>query len=373
MIAIPLSLRGVSLRLMLGGLVISLAACRKPVEEEVVEQPRAVKVWEVHNGGSRRVVELPGQIQAVRQTWKAFEVSGRIIENPLKEGQAFKKGDVLAKLDPRDFQADRDSAFARYQTAKVTEARLRRLYARNAVSKAQYELAQRDLVTAESDFQRAEKALADTELVADFDGTVAKVVVDEFAHVNKKENVMLIVDMSSMEIEVHVPESLLAVPMPGETEYERVENAKPLVIPSAMPEQAFPAHLSEASDTADPVTRTYEATLSFRPPPDLIIRPGMTAKVRATIPANERTRSQGFPVPPSVVFADSGGRSLVWRIDRETMTVSAVEVEMGAMLDGSVVLTKGLASGDLIAASGVHRLHEGQRVRIWEEMESQAK
>lgn len=332
---------GFPLGLMLCGVAVAVCGCREPVEEEVRELPRPVKVLKVQNGGTERVVEFPGQIQAVRQTWKAFEVSGRIIQNPLKEGQKFKRGDVLARLDPRDFQADRDSALARYETAKVTEARMRRLYERNAVSKAQFELAQRDLATAKADYDRAEKALADTELVADFDGTVAKVLVDEFANVNKKENVMLIVDMSSMEIVIHVPESMLAVPMPGETERERVENANPVVIPSAMPEQAFPARLSEASDTADPVTRTYEVTLAFDPPPDLPIRPGMTAKVRATIPANERNRSQGFPVPPSVVFSGADGGARVWKIDPETMRVSAVGVEVGALVEGSLVVTAG--------------------------------
>lgn len=356
----------ITARLLMAGLVIPLSACKKPVESAAYEQTRMVKVLELHNGGAAREVEFPGQIQAVRQTWKAFEVEGRITENPLKEGQAFKKGDILAQLDPSDFEATKKSAEARYETARITKQRLDRLFKSNAVSKAQYELSQRDLITAESDLNRAKKALADTKLVADFDGTVATVLVDEFANVEAKENVMLIVDTSSMEIAIHVPESMIAVPMPGGTEFERVKNAKPVVIPSAMPEQAFAATLAEASDTADPVTRTYEVTLSFTPPADLLILPGMTAKVRATIPANARNRTQGFPVPPSAVFSSADGQAQIWQVNNETLAVSAIPVEMGAIINGNMVVNGDLKGGEWIATSGIHQLHPGQQVRIWE-------
>jgi len=348
-----------------GAMIALLSSCGDPEDQQSAERPRPVKVIEVHNGGVPKTVEFPGQIMAVQQTWKAFEVTGRITELPVKESDIVRKGDLLARLDPRDFRSARDSAKARHESAVAVEARLRPLFEKRAVSQQQLELAERDTRTAKANLERAQKALDDTELVADFDGTVAKIMVDDFANVAAKENVMLIQDTSSLEIIIHVPESILAIPIEGEGDAERVAKANPVVIPSTMPEQRFPAKYAEASDTADPVTRTYQVTLAFTPPPELQIHPGMTAKVQATIPANERSRSQGYPLPAASVFSDDQGRAHVWRVDPESLTIAPAMVEMGAVVGDSIVVTGEITDGDIIAASGVHQLRAGQKIRIW--------
>lgn len=358
---------------MAGGAVLSLATvllagCEPPTEAPVKEPPRPVKIVTLHNGGLPTTLEVPGQIRASQQTLKAFEVGGRIIELPVKEGQSVRKGDVLARLDARDYESVRDAARARYEAAKVVAERLRSLVKEGAVSIQDLDLAERDLRTAAADLRRAEKALEETVMVADFDGEVAKILVEDFANVGAKEGVMVIQDESVMEIVAQVPESAMTIPLEGETDAEKVASVNPVVVLSALPDQEFPAEFSEGSQIPDPVTRTYEVTLTFVPPEEGLVHAGMTAKVRATLPPNPRSRSQGYPVPVNAVVSGEDGTAHVWRVDAETMTVSPVPVQPGAIVGDSVAVVGDVQAGDLIVVSGVHHLHEGQKVRAWEEV-----
>ena len=313
-----------------------------------------------------RDVEFPGQIEPAQKAWKAFEVTGRIVELPVKEGQEINKGQVLAKLDPRDFQSSRDSALASYEAAQTMAERLRQLIKGKAVSQQELELAERDLLTARAAYERAEKALEDTVMIADFDGKVAEIKVEDFANVTAKQDVMLIQDTSSLEIVIQVPESMLTIPIAGETNAEKVANTKPEVLVSSLPGEKFPTRFSELSEMADPVTRTYKATLTFTPPAKSLIQPGMTAKVRATIPANQHSKSDGFPVPAKAVFSDDKGVTKVWRLDPGTSKVSSAIVNPGSIIDDMIVVTGDLKAGELVVTSGVHHLREGLEVRIWE-------
>lgn len=342
-----------------------LVSCKEEAGEPTVKRPRPVKVEAVHEGGLAKVIEFPGRIEPVQKAWKAFEVTGRIVELPVKEGQEISKGDVLAKLDPRDFQSARDSALANYEAAQSITERLRQLVKSKAVSLQELELAERDLLTSKASYERAEKALEDTVMVADFDGVVAGIRVEDFANVTAKQEILLIQDTSTLEIAIQIPESILTIPVSGDTDAEKVANTNPVVVISSLPGKEFPARFSEFSEMADPVTRTYEATLAFTPEEDSLIQPGMTAKVRASIPANEFSRSDGFPVPAKAVFSKSEGQSKVWRLDPESSTVSPVEVKAGALIDGMIVVSGNLKDGDLVVTSGVHHLREGQEVRIW--------
>lgn len=343
------------------------SSCDRGEPARSAPRPRPVKVTELHEPGMAKEVEFPGQIAAVQQSRKAFDVPGRIIAMNVKEGQSIKMGQVLARLDPRDYQSALDSAQARYEMAKTHVNRITPLVDKHAVAQQQLDLARRDLITATANLEQANKALNETIMIADFDGQVAELLVEDFANVKDKQDVMVIQDVSSLEIVIQVPETIVALRMPGETDEEKVANSRPVVIPSALPGEEHQARFDEVSRTPDPVTRTYKLTLAFTPPADTRIRSGMTAKVRATIPASTALKTDGFPIPATAVFSANDGRGQVWTLDRQSMRVSRTEVDLGAILGDRMLVTGGVETGNLIVTSGVHQLRDGQVVRIWNE------
>ena len=340
-------------------------SCKKQEAPPEAVQAPLIKVLEVKDTGAVKVVEYPGQINAVQRSWKAFEVPGRVIKRFVKEGELIKKGQLLARLDPRDFQYAYDSAKAQHEAAELVTKRISDLNKKRAVSRQELDLAKRDLRKATAQLQQAKKALEDTELFADFDGRVAQLLIDDFTNVVAKENVMLIQDSSLLEVVVNIPESAVALPLPGKTAAQKVTHTKPEVILSVFPDKSYPATYREASQLPDPATRTYEIKLTFSPDKDDWVRPGMTAKVRAYVPANETLGLKGFPVPTLAMVSSSEHPAFVWKIDPETMTAHKAAITPGSSVLESTVVKGDLSNGDLIAVSGVHHLKEGQKVRRW--------
>jgi RND family efflux transporter MFP subunit len=140
---------------------------------------------------------------------------------------------------------------------------------------------------------------------------------------------------------------------------------KPIVIVTSLPDRSFPAQITEYSTTADPVTRTFSATLRFDPPDDVSIQPGMTATVRIDVPPNLKNAvgMSGISIPASAAITDETGDAFVWLVEPNAMTVKRTPVKLGILSGERVFVESGLKSGQQIAISGVHHLRDGMLVR----------
>jgi len=122
----------------------------------------------------------------------------------------------------------------------------------------------------------------------------------------------------------------------------------------------------EVSPQADPVTRTHAVRITLENPPDAL-RLGATVTGRLKQP----------PVPvvelPGTAIIQEAERSFVWVADPKDQTVSrrAVSLRPGHV-GGPVVVTDGLAQGDIVVTAGAHSLAEGQRVRLGKQIETAA-
>ncbi len=340
---------------------LAILACggQQPEEAPVARPVRLLAIGSMAGGGQR---EFPGRIQAAQNAEVSFEVAGRIIGFPVDEGQEVAQGALLARLDPADFETARDAEVARRQQARADYERYQELYATNAVSLQELEVRRRRYEVAQANLRTAEKAVNDTYLRAPFGGLVARKLVDDFVNVQAKQPILILQDESSLEIVVDVPESVAALAAPGLTLEERRARASgSLVEISAIPGRQFQARLREFSTTADPMTRTFAATLGFENPADVTIRPGMTAKLIVT-PRADLADTNVFWIPANAVVADETG-TYVWKVDSEAMTVSRAVVEVGELSGSNVQITSGLSNGDMIATTGVHSLREGMAVR----------
>jgi RND family efflux transporter MFP subunit len=191
---------------------------------------------------------------------------------------------------------------------------------------------------------------------------LARKLVTDFRNVQAKEPVLVVQDDSSFEIKIGVPERDLTTPAGRRpTEDEATRQLSPRVVLSALPDQEFPARLTELAEVADPTTRTFEATFSFARPEQANVLGGMTAKLVLEVAAREG--SGGSSVPAAAVVSGSGDESFVWVVDPTTMKVSKRAVTLGALSGSDVSVAAGLAPGDLVAVSGVHQLREGAVVR----------
>ncbi len=334
----------------------------EPDEKKPVARPVKITTIGESSGGDWR--EYPGTIKAAQNAYLGFEVAGRIIARPVKEGEKVKKGTVLARLDDRDYVAQLDVAKANLRKAQTDYQRGQNIYKEDpgAISKQRIDLYRRTAEVAQAELQVAEKALQDTRLRAPFDGVMARKLVDDFANVNPKDPVLVFQDTSHLEIQINIPERDMGRDRPQETGAEITARLKPEVVVTSIPNRAFPARVKEMTTTAEPETRTFQATLIFENPEDAGVFPGMTAKVRV-----KASRIPGFSdtiaVPVNAVTDDESGRPFVWLIDPSSMTVRRAPVQLGEMFGSDIEIRQGLSRGDMIATSGVQALREGMPVR----------
>lgn len=346
----------------LSGLIIGCG--EQPVSTDPVPRPVKIMVIEENKAGS--TLEYPGKISPNQESYMAFEVPGRIISFPVKEGQRVKKGSILAKLDPRDYQATYDAETARLRQASAEYDRYSALYESQNTSLSELQIKQRSFEVMKARVRQAQKALQDTQLIAPFSGKIGKKLLKDYQNVQAKEPVLILQDNSTLEILINIPERDLTMAIPGFTAKQLNFQINAMFSLSSIPERVFPAHVKEFATTADPETRTFEITLGFDPPRDVTLFPGMTTKVilQNRTSSNE---TQAFDIPTNAVSADDTGESFVWLIDPASMQTRRAPVKLGEFSHSMVEIHQGLSSGDWVAISGVHQLREGMTVRRLEE------
>lgn len=336
-------------------------------EKQVVRPVRAIKVADPSHFLDR---VFPGQAKATQEIELSFRVAGPLITRPVNVGDEVKEGDVVARIDPRDFEVNLRAVKGQLAEARAAYKRANSDYERSAsilkqdpgaISESAVDRAEevRDRALAnidslEASVQAAEDSLSYTYLKAPFDGRVVALYVENFEDVRAKQSTMRILDTSSIEMVVNIPENLISY-APEVTNIE--------VTFDVFPDQPIPAFVKEIGTEASQTTRTYPVTLIMKQPGGFTILPGMAGKSTGTPPAHYSKGATEIPV--SAVFSpQEDGKTYVWVIDDEKKTVMRREVTAGELSDRGIRITAGLESGEWIATAGVHYLEEGQQVTL---------
>ena len=175
---------------------------------------------------------------------------------------------------------------------------------------------------------------------------------------------MVLQDESSLELRVAVAERDWGRGNTNLPREELTRRINPRVEIASRRGRLFPAYIKEASNSADPVTRTYEVTFGFENPADANISPGMTGKIIVDLYTESLAAEEGpMSVPSNAVVADADGEPHVWVVDPATMRVTKRGVEPGELTGATVAILGGLSDGDVVVVSGVNSLADGMLVR----------
>ena len=352
--------------LILALVACTLIACGDKPAPEAKEVVRPVKLMTINAGGAGTTREYPGTVSATQSVELGFEVAGKIVELPISDGLEVNKGALLGRLDDADFVAARESAEANRKAAESAYQRAKRIFDQGAGSQAEVDNTLRDIDIARQQLVQAQKALDDSDLRAPFSGRVSRKIAENFQNVQAKQVVVLLEDVSSLELDIDVPEQDFSRMKPGLTLEQRNQRAKPEIQVSTIAGRRFKARLISFETTADPVTRTYRATFAFDNPGDVNVLPGMTAKALLHMPPAEQTAENtevGLLVPATAVVVDTDGNAYVWKYDPASSKVSKVIVTVGDMTDASIRILSGLQGGQQIATAGAAHMREGMEVR----------
>jgi RND family efflux transporter MFP subunit len=343
--------------------MILLYGCgEKKVEETapIVKPVKSVIVGQNAVG----IRTLPGTVQAANRSELSFRVGGPLIDFPVKEGQKIQKGQLLARVDPRDYRIAVESAKAKFNKAEADFKRYRSLYEKDAVPLADLDLYRSQRDVAKSALDNAQADLNDTYLRAPFSGEVGETYFDTGEDIKAKEPVLGLHGTNFVEIIVDVSEALRAKFDPEKIKARRI-TAKF----SFAPEQEFDVTLTEFSAAADSRTQTYKATFSMPQPEGINIQPGMTSAVRAYPLANETDQVKTeFTIPSIAVFTGPDGTSFVWIVDTDAMIILRRAIEVGSVTgQDKITVLSGISAGERIVVAGVTTLRDSAQVSLMED------
>ncbi len=338
------------------------------------------------------VLTASGYVVAQRKAAVATKATGRLELLNVQEGSRVKKGDLLARIDARDVQAQLAaaeanvgvaragiaSAEADQRNAAIELTRSRELVAQNFLSKSALDtaVARNDRALAATNNTRAalRAAIANannakvgvdfTEIRAPFDGVVVTksanvgdIVTPFSSAVDSKGAVVNMADLSTLEVEADVSESSLS----------KISVGQPCeIVLDALPDTRFSGSVSRIVPTVDRAKATVTTKVKFDKLDDRIL-PDMSAKVsflskKIDAAANQPT----IAVPPdAVVMRD--GKPVVYRLKTESdkTIAEAVIVTTGAKSSDAIEITSGnLKSGEKLIVKPSDKIAGGTAIVV---------
>lgn len=335
--------------------IIGLVACGENKNNTHAEQPRPVKAIQIDSSQSFNSRSFPGKAKATQEINLSFNEGGTLTELPIKIGDKVKKGDLIAKLDPKEFQFKLNSANAELIRDKQNYLRAQELVGKGHISKADYDVLQAKFAMSQANMDLAEKTLKDTIITAPFDGQVSDLFVENFQTVSKQQVIARLLDISQIEMVIQVPESAISL----------IPFAKDIVVEfDSFPNHLIPAQLKEISHEASVDTRTYPVTLIMQQPEDIEILPGMAGKVKGKIESKNNMQNK-INIPLSALMTmGNENKSYVWVVDPNTHQVHKRQVVIGELTTTGVSILEGLHENEWVVTGGVHSLEVGEKVTI---------
>lgn len=343
-------------------LLAPLSACKEDAPKAVEIRPVRTEVIDPKPIDDDR--QAVGEIKPRYETDFGFRLSGKVISRAVDIGVTVKKGDLLARLDDQEYQnrlrsaeAEITSAEAILVEADAAEGRLKTLLASGTTTRANYDVAvknqrgaQAKLESARASAATARDQLGYTELRADFDGIVTSVAAEPGQVVNAGQMVVRLAKPDEKDAVFAIAESAFR---------GRPENERPEVIVSMLsnPGVSVEGVVREISPVADPATRTYQVKVTLRSPPE-----GM--RFGSSVVGRLKTTTAPVVVLPGSALFDKGGKPAVWVYQAASTSVALKPVVVARYEADRVVISEGLAKGEVVVTAGVNRLREGQKVRL---------
>ena len=362
----------ISLFVALASVALFTSSCKEKTQE-TKEFVRPVRGYQTQEAISTLSRSFPGLADPVEEVNLSFRIAGPLVEGPVDVGVVVKKGTLLAKVDPTDYQLAVDNVKGRLERAEASLARSSADYDRalriqeqdpGAITERALEktLQERDgdlaqIRSLQASLKESENQLSYTDLVAPFDGIIVARYVENFEQIANGQQIVRIVNTGQVEMVINIPELIIA----------NLDMLDSITVRfDADPENQWPAEIKELGTEASETTRTYPVTLTVDHCEKGLILPGMTGQAIIEMKLPEDLPKQGVEVPPTAVANDKEGRSYIWLINEGTMTVSKRYVDPRWVTDTKLILVDSIEPGDWVVTAGVHYLEEGQKIRIME-------
>ena len=333
--------KSIVLTLAAAGLLTACGGSDKKTDEVKV---RSVMTVTPLNRQESALKNFSGIVKENSTVSLSFRTPGQIARVLVKEGSRVRRGQLVATLDTKDYQLQVDAAQTQYNQLKNEVERLSKLHEANSIAGNDFEKATSGLEQVRIKLQNAKNQLSYTQLTAPVDGTIQKVNFEPSEMVSAGLPVMDLIDTRSMEVEVNIPAEV----------YRQLANTTEAYCMAAG--QRYRLHKKSALAKAD-ANQLFTVKYAI----DGQLSAGVNVDVYIEIGGSQTV--SGLSIPAHAIFED-GGKTYVWVVEqgdvvkRHAITTSRVDSE------GMAVVESGISASDRVVKAGVKALHDGDKVKI---------
>ncbi len=390
-----------------------------PIVVSAQDSARPAKVFTVEKTDAALHRQYSGVVYPSQEVELSFRVSGRVIELPVRGATQVAEGDMIARLDPRDFEANisqldsqvdqaraqlqalrtgaRDEEIAALEAAvaaaqaQVDQARdqaerTRQLAERGVAAQAKLDQDEATLRVAEADLRAQQEQL----LIGQSGGRIEDIEAAEaalrgleaqlstaqsnledatlkapFSGIVARRDIDNFTNVQAGQ-DVVLLQALsiinLAFDVPGADVIALSNQGDPVLTVTFdnLPGPVLDAEIVEFSTQADAATQTYRARVAVDVPDGLLVLPGMVGQIDAVI---QGSNTVAILAPITAVAAAPDGSAFVWVMDPEAKTVSKRDVSLGRVSGDQVEIKSGLEEGEIIVTAGLNKLQDGMAIR----------
>jgi HlyD family secretion protein len=326
------------------------------------------------------VLTASGYVVARRKAVVSAKIQGRLSVLRVEEGSRVREGEIIARLESSDYEAQVQRSAAAVQRAQAELAEQQRqlrqaqdLSRQQVLSRDQLEATESRVRTAEAALAQAkaeqgfaEAQLANTLIRAPFTGTVVRKMAEVGESVapippgvnlsTSSGAVVALADLDTLEVESDVAEANVA----------RLADEQPAeVTVEAFPDRKYKAVLRQVIPTADRTKATVQVKVTILDK-DKDLKPEMSARVVFVEPPEKRVEGAPPPKPvvtvPSEAVVTRNGKQLVFEVREGKVRERPIVV--GPERQGQFVVREGLSGGETLVVRPPQTLKEGDAVRV---------
>lgn len=268
----------------------------------------------------------------------SFETSGKVVEINFEEGSTVKKGQLLAKVNDRQLQAQLQRLLAQLKLAEDRVFRQNALLERDAVSKEAYEQVKTDLATLKADIDIVKANIELTELRAPFDGVIGLRQISVGSYASPTTLVAKLTKIAPLKVQFSVPERYASQIKRGTKLTFNIEGRL----------DSFPAEVYAVESTIDPTMHNFMVRALY-PNTGHTLLPGRYASIRL----KKQEIQNAIAIPSEAIVPEMGkDKVFVYKSGK----AQPVEITTGLRTEAEVQVVRGLEIGDTIIVSGTLQL-----------------
>jgi len=305
----------------------------------------AVQADTVKEGPFSKATQFLGAFTASREVSLASETTGKVISVGVQEGSRVSQGSLVAKLDDGVLQAELHSATASLDNAAGTLKRYEQ--APNGVTQLQMDNARTQLLTSKAQIEQLKKQISQYTISAPFSGVITARNFDLGAVVSPGATLATLTDISSLKLEVNVPERYVA----------QFKNGMSIAVNTDVyPGTAFTGSVWMIASKAD---ASHNYTIKVLVPNNA--QHPLKAGMYGNVTVGNASAQQAMSIPRSALIG-SARNPQVYVVENGVVRVR--DIETGSGNATSVEILKGLRAGEVIVSGGLVNLTDGAKVSI---------